>query len=417
MRLVPPSEADAPYTVSGLNRTIAEIIAGENAIVWVEAEISGLKRHSSGHVYLTLIDSSSQIPAVLWKSYATELPRDIREGDRVQVIATVKVYERGGYYQLDIRKIMRSGDGDRLLKLEQLKQKLFDEGLFDESRKRPIPQRVNRVAVITAETGAAFYDICNVVSRNAPQIDLVLVQAKVQGDDAVPTLVKALDQVNRYGNVDLIIFGRGGGSAEDLYCFNDESVVRAVAGSKIPVISAVGHEIDVSLCDFAADLRAATPSAAAEIVVSTHIGDKSRIEELERRFKILAMGRIAEPFRRYRRAKRSYLFQQVINRVVDSRIAVDSAESLTFKNISNTLSTARQQVANSCAQLNNLSPLTLLARGYGVVSNAKGKQVSSVDQIDLFDNISVRLKDGIVKANVVGKESVTDQEKTWATKV
>ncbi len=406
MRLIPPSEADVPYTVSGLNRTIAEIISGDNAIVWVEAEISGLKRHSSGHCYLTLIDQSSQIPAVLWKSYASELPRDIREGDRVQVIATVKVYERGGYYQLDIRKIMRSGDGDRLLKLEQLKQKLFAEGLFEESRKRPIPERVNRLAVITAETGAAFYDICNVVSRNAPQIDLMLVNAKVQGDDAPATLVKALDQVNRYGNVDLIIFGRGGGSAEDLFCFNDESVVRAVAGSKIPVISAVGHEIDVSLCDFAADLRAATPSAAAEIVVSTHIGDKSRIEELERRFKMLVLGRIAEPFRRYRRAKRSYLFQQVINRVVDSRMAVDSAQTRINRSIETVVKTVRQQVVNSSEKLHNLSPLTLLSRGYGVVSNAKGKQVSSVDDVELFEDISVRLKDGIVKANVVGKESL-----------
>lgn len=406
MRLIPPSEADAPYTVSGLNRTIAEIISGDNAIVWVEAEISGLKRHSSGHCYLTLIDNSSQIPAVLWKSYASELPRDIREGDRVQVIATVKVYERGGYYQLDIRKIMRSGDGDRLLKLEQLKQKLFDEGLFDESRKRPIPERINRVAVITAETGAAFYDICNVISRNAPQIDLVLVNAKVQGDDAPATLVKALDQVNRYGTIDLIIFGRGGGSAEDLFCFNDESVVRAVAGSAIPVISAVGHEIDVSLCDFAADLRAATPSAAAEIVVSTHIGDKSRIDELERRFKMLAVGRISEPFRRYRRAKRPYLFQQVINRVVDGRIAIDSSEMRVNRSVELKLTAARQQVINRSAQLNNLSPLTLLSRGYGVVRNETGVQVSSVDQVHLFEMISIRLQDGIVSASVTGKEGL-----------
>ncbi len=406
MRLIPPNESDTPYTVSGLNRTIAGIIAGDNSMVWVEGEISSLKRHSSGHCYLRLVDKGSQIPAVIWKSYSSALPRDIGEGDRVQVIAQVRVYERGGYYQLDIKKIMKAGEGDQLLKLEELKRRLSEEGVFDEERKQPLPETINRVAVITAETGAAFFDIANVVSRNAPQMDLILIPAVVQGADAPLSLVKALDMINRYGNADLIIFGRGGGSAEDLFCFNDERVVRAIAASKLPVVSAVGHEIDVTLSDFVADLRAATPSAAAEIIVAAHIGDKGRIDELERRFRTLAIAKIGEPFKRFRRTWRPYTFQQVINRVADSAIAIDQAEIRINRRIGQKLRTARQQVINRGEQLNNLSPLTLLSRGYAVANTEKKQQVSSIDQLELYDDFSLRLSDGIIKASVTGKESL-----------
>ncbi len=314
MKFIPAQEADTPYTVSGLNRTISGMLQRDNVLVWVEAEISSLKRHSSGHCYLRLVDEGSQIPAVIWKSYASSLPKDVVEGDRVQIIGQVRVYDRGGYYQLDIKKIMKAGEGDQLIKLEELKKRLNEEGLFNVDRKQPLPQTVNRVAVITAETGAAFHDITNVIARNAPQIDVVLVPAAVQGDHAALTLVKALDQINAYGNVDVIIFGRGGGSAEDLSCFNDERVVRAVSTSKLPVISAVGHEVDTTLSDYVADIRAATPSVAAELVVSTHIGDKGRIEELERRFSSLVQIRIGGSFRKYHGGRHSYTFQQVINR-------------------------------------------------------------------------------------------------------
>lgn len=406
MRLIPPNEADAPYTVTGLNRTIAGIIAGENSMVWLEGEISSMKRHSSGHVYLRLVDTGSQIPAVLWKSYALSMPQNIGEGDRVQVIAQVRVYERGGYYQLDIKKIMKAGEGDQLLKLEELKRRLAEEGLFSDERKRPLPESINRVAVITAETGAAFYDIANVVSRNAPQMDLVLVPAVVQGPDAPASLVNALSMINSYGEVDLVIFGRGGGASEDLFCFNDERVVRAIAASAIPVISAVGHEIDVTLSDFVADLRAATPSAAAEIVVASHIGDKGRIDELERRFKMLAVQKISEPFRRVKRSWRPYTYQQVINRVVDNSLAIDSGETRLNKRLGDTVKACYQHVINKSEQLNNLSPLTLLSRGYGVVSNGKGKQVHSIDDVELYDDISIRVNDGIVKASVTGKEEL-----------
>ncbi len=404
MNFVAPHEADVPYSISGLNRTIAAMIQGDGGLVWVEGEISQLKRASSGHCYLRLIDNGSQIPAVIWKSYATGLPRDIQEGDRVQVIAQVRVYERGGYYQLDIRKIMRSGDGDKLLKLEELKKKLAAEGLFDESRKRPLPESINRVAVITAETGAAFYDIANVISRNAPQIDLILIPAAVQGEHAPNTLINALNQINDYGNVDLIIFGRGGGSAEDLYCFNNEDVVRAVADSQIPIISAVGHEIDTTLSDHAADVRAATPSAAAEIIVASHIGDKGRIDELEQRFISLTKSRIGGAFRKFKQTWRPYSYQQVINRVNDYSIYVDSQDNRLNKGVGNVIRKSYQHFINKSEQLNNLSPLSLLNRGYSVSKDSSGKQLKSINQVEIDDIITVQVTDGIINANVTSKD-------------
>ncbi len=402
MKFIPAQEADTPYTVSGLNRTISGMLQRDNVLVWVEAEISSLKRHSSGHCYLRLVDEGSQIPAVIWKSYASSLPKDVVEGDRVQIIGQVRVYDRGGYYQLDIKKIMKAGEGDQLIKLEELKKRLNEEGLFNVDRKQPLPQTVNRVAVITAETGAAFHDITNVIARNAPQIDVILVPAAVQGEHAALTLVKALDQINEYGKVDVIIFGRGGGSAEDLSCFNDERVVRAVSSSNLPVISAVGHEVDTTLSDYVADIRAATPSVAAELVVSTHIGDKGRIEELERRFSSLVQMRIGGSFRKYHGGRHSYTFQQVINRVVDGNMAVDFAESRINRGVGQKIKSTRQQVINMSEQLNNLSPLTLMRRGYGVATNIEGEQVNSIEQLGSGEGFTLRLSDGTVNAEVKG---------------
>jgi len=258
---------DQIFTVTELTQRIRSVIEGNFPVLWVEGEISGHKLHSSGHHYFTLKDENSQLSCVLWRGRANHLPLIPQDGIKVLVQGQLTVYERGGRYQFDVFMIQKAGIGELALAFEQLKKKLAEEGLFDIARKRPIPAYPERIGIITSPTGAAIRDIITVCHRRWPAITLILRPAQVQGDGAAQDIAKGVRDFNRYEKVDVLIVGRGGGSLEDLWAFNEEHVVRAVVASKIPVVSAVGHEVDVTLCDLAADLRAPTPSAAAELVV------------------------------------------------------------------------------------------------------------------------------------------------------
>ena len=405
MYITPPHEASSPYSITRLNRTISEVIEEAGSLVWVKGEISSITRHSSGHIYLRLIDQSSQIPAVIWRSYANQFPKEIDKGDEIEVIAQLKVYERGGYYQLDIRKVILSNDGDKLLQLEELKKRLLAEGIFDNEHKKHLPDTIHRVAVITAETGAAFHDIINVISRNSPNIDIILIPATVQGENAPKSLVNALRMANDYGKFDVIIFGRGGGSNEDLFCFNDEQVVRAIFNSTIPIISAVGHEIDTTLSDLVADIRAATPSAAAEIVVTNRIGDKAKFEELKDRFSYLVKRRLEAPFIEYDKTFNRRLFQYVINRLMSYQQYMDKQEIALSKGFTRVIKNKNQQLINSSHQLDNLSPLKLLHKGYSVVYTSDNRQVGTVSELTVGETISVRMSDGDVTSKIIKIET------------
>jgi exodeoxyribonuclease VII large subunit len=398
---LPPNLCEHPYTISEINSGVSQTITEAGALVWVEAEVSSFKKHSSGHCYLRLKDSGSQIPAVIWRSNAEKISTPIEEGMLVVVIATIRVYERGGYYQLDIHKIAPSGEGDAALKLELLKAKLTKEGLFDEDRKRELPTAISTIAVITAKTGAAYHDIVNVIARNAPHINIILVPAVVQGDFAPPSLVKALDQINKYDKADLIIFGRGGGSSEDLSCFNDESVVRAVASSETPIISAVGHEIDFSLSDFAADLRAPTPSAAAEIAVASFVKEQSRYSQLCSHFSQISRMVLSEKFRVLDSTLHAYPFKQVINRFLDSRITLDNQSEKFSSLFSNTIKSKQDQLSHNSERLNSVSPLNILSRGYAVVNDAKGEQIKGIKSVNINDVVSVKMEQGRLEAKVL----------------
>ena len=270
-------------TVTELTRLIKAALESEVGTVWVEGEVSNLRQPSSGHLYFTVKDANAQITAVLFRGDQQRLKFKPRDGLQVRVYGEISVYERSGNYQIIVRVLEEAGKGALQAKFEELKEKLQKEGLFDPARKKAIPLLPRHVGVVTSPTGAAIHDILNVISRRFPNLHLVLAPVKVQGEGAAREIAAAIEFLNRRGGFDVLIVGRGGGSLEDLWCFNEEIVARAIAASRIPVISAVGHEIDFTISDFVADLRAATPSAAAELVVGRKDAFEGTLDELTRR--------------------------------------------------------------------------------------------------------------------------------------
>jgi len=255
------------YTVSTLTREIKEVLETSFPRLWVEGEVSNYKRHSSGHLYFTLKDENAQIRCAMWRFKADELRFRLEDGLKVLLEADIQVYEKSGTYQLVVQQLQPAGIGELQLAFEQLKKRLQEEGLFDPQHKKNIPPYPERIGVVTSPTGAAIRDIVSVVSRRFPAAEMLLYPVKVQGEGAADDIARAIADFNDFGEVEVLIVGRGGGSLEDLWAFNEEVVARAIFQSKIPIISAVGHEVDFSIADFVADRRAPTPSAAAEMVV------------------------------------------------------------------------------------------------------------------------------------------------------
>ncbi len=254
-------------SVSDITRQIKNSLELRFPRVWIQGEISNFKRHTSGHLYFTLKDEGAQISATMWRSRAGTLLFGPEDGMKVIARGGITVYPPRGSYQIDVDQLTPLGVGELQIAFERLKQKLVAEGLFDEGRKRPLPELPSRIGIITSETGAALHDIRTVLNRRFPAIEVLLIPVRVQGPGAAEEIASAVKDMNRYGKIDVMIVGRGGGSLEDLWAFNEEIVARAIYASEIPVVSAVGHEIDFTIADFVADLRAPTPSAAAEMVV------------------------------------------------------------------------------------------------------------------------------------------------------
>lgn len=397
-----PDEIDSPYTVSEINHGIAETLSASNTLVWVEGEVSGYKHHSSGHAYFRLKDEKGHIPAVIWKTNISRFPEHITNGMFLSVIASIRVYERGGYYQLDIHRGMEAGVGSQHRAYEELKIRLEQEGLFDSARKRPIPSVVHRIGVVTAKTGAALYDILTVVGQKAPHVDVVLSSAIVQGLDAPSSLVAALKRLNRLSNIDVIIFGRGGGSAEDLSAFNDEKVVRAVAASKIPVISAVGHEIDFSLSDFAADLRAATPSVAAELLLQQYCSQKDRVDELILRFSSLVRMRLREPFRTFQQVYRSipYHFRRHIRRYSDEQRSLEIHIEHFGKTFLSCFTQKREELIHKNALLNAFNPDHFYQKGLILVKTMTGKPIRGSAELHRGQDLLLHFPEDTVEVTV-----------------
>ena len=397
---LPPHHCERPYSVSQINQGIAYAVESENNLVWVEAEISNFKCASSGHYYFRLKDKDSQIPAVMWRSNAAKHPFEPKDGMAVTVIASIRVYQKGGYYQLDIHKMQPVGIGAQFAAFEKLREKLKEEGLFETEFKKPLPDTIKTLGVITAKTGAAIRDIVKVVSKRAPQTDIILRSVPVQGNEAVLEIVTAIREMNDYGNIDCLIIGRGGGSVEDLMAFNDEKVVRAIFESQIPIISAVGHEIDFTLSDFAADVRAPTPSAAAEIAVADEQENRRYFEEITKRFSSSIQYYFSSLNEKYKAIIRHPSFKRVPYLVSDARQQCDILNERNVHAMVYTLKNSKTQLSKNAAQLQALSPLAVLSRGYSAVLKENGTLVKDSKQLKRGENIHLQFYKGKATADV-----------------
>lgn len=390
-------------SVSQLNRYVKSIIEQDYNLqtVFVQGEISNFTNHyRTGHYYMTIKDEYSSIRAVMFKSANSRLRFMPENSMNVIIKGRVSVFERDGQYQLYIDDMQPDGAGALSLAFEQLKNKLAAEGLFDESRKRPIPRFPERVGVVTSPTGAAIRDIINVISRRFPAAELILCPVQVQGASAAGQIKAAIELFNTKKAADVLIVGRGGGSAEELWAFNEEPVARAVAASEIPVISAVGHETDFTICDFAADLRAPTPSAAAEIAVPDITALGELLGSFSRRMNSAVGGTLTHEKARLearaqllkRLSPRNYI-DDLAARCGGAWVRIDSA-------VRHSMEVRRGEIAALCARLDALSPLRVIARGYAVASSG-GKVLTSPSQVEVGDTIDLRLAGGELKCEVI----------------
>ncbi len=388
-------------TVTQINNYIKAILERTEVLqnIWIKGEISNLKYHTSGHVYLTLKDETSALKAVMFKGAVLKLPFKMENGMKVSANGRIGVYERDGNYQLYIENMEQEGKGNLYQQLEELKKKLGAEGLFDDKYKKPIPKFPQKVGVVTSPTGAAVRDIINVIRRRFPLCEVYLYPALVQGAGASATIVKGIEFFNKNTDVDVLIVGRGGGSIEDLWAFNEENTVRAIFASKIPVISAVGHETDFTLSDAAASLRAPTPSAAAEVAVP----DVKEIEALlvknRDRLNKLLMKKASDSEMKLKLISERASKESFLRRIENLMQLTDN----TFDNLLRVYQIATDskmtRLKTMAAKLDALSPLKVFDRGYSIAYN-KNRTVKSVDDVKIGDTLTLYLKDGRVETEV-----------------
>jgi exodeoxyribonuclease VII large subunit len=397
------SGASLPFTVSQLTGYIRRLF-DEDAVlrdVWVEGEVSTFTRAASGHCYFTLKDAGAEIRCVMWRDVANAQHRLPQHGDQVLVHGSVSVYEARGAYQLYVDLIRPAGIGDLYRQFELLKARLEAEGLFDVARKRSLPAWPRRVGLVTSPTAAALRDILNVLNRRYPLIEVLLSPTLVQGSEAPAQIVAAVEALSARDDVDLVIVARGGGSLEDLWAFNDERVARAIVACRHPVISGVGHETDFTIADLSADLRAPTPSAAAELAVPDRVELAAAAAGLAARLNEVMQGRIEErrvALAGQRRALR-HLSPQA--RLREARQRVDDLMAAAASGVRHGLALRRERLAGLATHLGSLSPLATLARGYAIVrQDETGVLVNSVTRVSPGDHLSVRVVDGAFGATV-----------------
>lgn len=396
----PPAQAERPYTVSEINDGIALIIESSNPLVWVEGEISNWRVSSNGHCYFRLKDAESQIPAVLWRNAVEKLVFAPDNGLSVTVIASIRVYRKAGYYQLDVHRMEPRGKGALALAFEQLRKKLEQEGLFDPAHKRPLPASVRRLGVVTSKQGAAIHDIVRVVASRAPQTDIVLVDVPVQGEGAAEKIAEGIRRLDAWGGVDCIIAGRGGGSAEDLQAWNEEIVARALYECETAVISAVGHEIDFTIADFSADVRAATPSAAAEMAVPDRAESRRYFDTCASRFAGSVNRSFAEACERYESCASSHDLKAALLLLLEREQEFDDSAGALNRRFNESLKNANSRFSAAASRLHAFSPLAVLARGYSVVTGADGRLIRSSEELAPGQDVSMRFHKGSATAKV-----------------
>jgi len=444
----------AVLTVSALSARLREVLEERFPAVWVEGEISNFKLYTSGHAYFTLKDETAQLRCVLFRNRGRRIRFEPTDGLHVLAFGSVEVYAQRGEYQLVVELLEPRGLGALQLAFEQLKERLQREGLFDPARKRPLPRFPRKIGIVTSPTGAALRDMLRVIGRRFGEIHIVIAPAKVQGEGAAQEVAQRVRELNALGGVDVIIVGRGGGSLEDLWAFNDEMLARTIAASKVPVISAVGHEVDVTIADFVADLRAPTPSAAAELVVRekqavadsvAHLGrrlaavmrrrlarERERLETARRR-RVLTDARrplrdlerrVDDATARLRRAiaaavrhaahrvelaARGLRAQSPVARTAADRRRLTDLSARLDRGLARQVDRARHRLGGGVGRLHSLSPLAVLARGYSLTRLPSGEIVRSARQVAAGDAVTVLLDQGSLACRVSATKEHDDR--------
>ena len=436
------------FTVSRLNAEVRLLLENEMGIVWLVGEISNFSAPVSGHWYLTLKDSRAQVKCAMFRGNNRRVTFKPQNGNQVLVKARLSLYEPRGDYQLIIESMQPEGDGRLQQEFEKLKMNLAAEGLFAQSNKQPLPEHPKRVGVITSKTGAALYDILDVLKRRDPSLPVVVYPTMVQGEEAAIQIAQAIGRANERNECDVLIVGRGGGSLEDLWCFNNEIVARTIAASQIPIISAVGHEIDVTIADFVADMRAPTPSAAAELVsrdnshkeqafsakrarlisairhslmkhAQTTHALKFRLEKQHPSYQLQKQSQQLDDLdMRLRRGITQYLkqHQQRIERkhhqlqlhspvkhLGEQKLHLQRSEQKLLDAMDKTLLTTRHQLAMAAEKLETVSPLATLKRGYSITHSASKQTVSSIEDVNVGEVIKTQVEDGVIESQVTQK--------------
>jgi exodeoxyribonuclease VII large subunit len=386
MAAAPGSEAEAAISVHDLTSAAKDLIEGAFPPLWVRGEVTNFKAHRNGHWYFSLRDANAQVNCVIWSSATRRIPAQPDEGMQVLALGQMTVWPVRGDLQFSVRQLEAEGDGLWRKALEQSRLRLERDGLLAAERKRRLPAFPRRIAVITSPDGAALRDVITVSRARSADVELVVVPAKVQGEGAADSLIDALERVGRWGRADLVIIGRGGGSREDLWAFNDERLARALAACPVPTISAVGHEVDISLCDLVADVRAATPSAAAEIAVPSRRELAARVDALSNRLASAAVRRQ--------------------DRAVASLVQVRKRLALTATRV---VDRRRARIETLAGQLEALSPLATLARGFGVARGLDGATLSRRAQFAPGARFELWLQDGIVEATAAAIKPLPDE--------
>ncbi|EED0864159.1 exodeoxyribonuclease VII large subunit [Escherichia coli] len=451
-----PSQSPAIFTVSRLNQTVRLLLEHEMGQVWISGEISNFTQPASGHWYFTLKDDTAQVRCAMFRNSNRRVTFRPQHGQQVLVRANITLYEPRGDYQIIVESMQPAGEGLLQQKYEQLKAKLQAEGLFELQYKKSLPSPAHCVGVITSKTGAALHDILHVLKRRDPSLPVIIYPTAVQGDDAPGQIVRAIELANLRNECDVLIVGRGGGSLEDLWSFNDERVARAIFASRIPVVSAVGHETDVTIADFIADLRAPTPSAAAEMVSRNQQELLRQIQSVQQRLGMAMDYFLANRTRRFtllhhrlqqqhpqlrlaRQQTALERLQQRMNLAIDSQIKrtnkrqvrllqrlnqqnpqprihrvqsrIQHLEHRLAEHVHSRLSAMRERFGNAVTHLEAVSPLSTLARGYSVTTVTDGKVLKKVKQVKTGDVMTTRLEDGWVKSEVKGITSAKRAQK------
>ncbi|HAG02530.1 exodeoxyribonuclease VII large subunit [Leclercia sp. TB492] len=452
------SQSPSIYTVSRLNQTVRLLLEQEIGQVWISGEISNFTQPASGHWYFTLKDNTAQVRCAMFRNSNRRVTFRPQHGQQVLVRASITLYEPRGDYQIIVESMQPAGEGLLQQKYEQLKATLSAEGLFDQQYKQPLPSPAHCVGVITSKTGAALHDILHVLKRRDPSLPVIIYPTAVQGDDAPGQIVRAIQLANARQECDVLIVGRGGGSLEDLWSFNDERVARAIFASQIPVVSAVGHETDVTIADFVADLRAPTPSAAAEVVSRNQLELLRQMQNGQQRLEMAMDYFLANRTRRFtqlhhrlqqqhpqlRLARQQTVLERLrqrMNLAVDSQLKravqrqqrttqrlnqhnpqpriwraqtrIQQLEYRLAENLRAQLSSTRERFGKAVTHLEAVSPLSTLARGYSVTTANDGKVLKQTKQVKAGDVLTTRLSDGWVESEVKG---VTPVKKTRARK-